>query len=85
MVCFAQTGKEVVCDDSQSILAVAEGAGIEIDSSCQSGTCGTCKQTLVEGEYRYESDPDGLDDGEQEEGLVLTCIAHPVGRVVVNA
>ncbi len=85
VVCFSQTGKEVICDDSQSILAVAEGAGIELDSSCQSGTCGTCKQTLLEGEYRYEGDPDGLEENEKDAGMVLTCIAHPMGRVVVDA
>ncbi|MDJ0706092.1 MAG: ferredoxin--nitrite reductase [Leptolyngbyaceae cyanobacterium MO_188.B28] len=85
VVHFAKTGKEVSCDDSESILTIAEEAGVEIDSSCQSGSCGTCKHKLLEGEFHYEADPDGLEDGDQEAGFVLTCIAHPVGRVVVDA
>ena len=84
VVYFAKTGKEVTCDDTQSILTIAEAAGVEFDSSCQSGACGTCKHTLLAGEVRYESDPDGLEEGDQEAGLILTCIAHPVGRVVVD-
>ena len=83
VVIFSKSGKEINCDDSQSILAIAEAAGVEIESSCQSGTCGTCKLSLSEGNVRYEGDPAALDDGET--GAVLTCIAHPEGRVVIEA
>ncbi|MEM9164149.1 MAG: ferredoxin--nitrite reductase [Cyanobacteria bacterium P01_F01_bin.4] len=82
---FAKTGKEVACDDSQSMLEIAAAAGIEFESSCQSGSCGTCHQKLVSGEFRYEGDPDGLEDDAREAGMVLTCIAYPVGRVVLES
>ncbi|MEM6252070.1 MAG: ferredoxin--nitrite reductase [Cyanobacteria bacterium P01_D01_bin.156] len=78
---FSKSGKEVNCDDSQSILAIAEDAGIDIESSCQSGSCGTCKVPLLEGKVRYEGDPSALEAGET---AVLTCIAHPQGRVVLD-
>lgn len=83
VVIFSKAGKEINCDDSQSVLAIAEDAGIEIESSCQSGTCGTCKLQLLEGKVRYEGDPAALEAGET--GVVLTCIAHPEGRLVVDA
>ncbi|MEA5466748.1 ferredoxin--nitrite reductase [Leptothoe sp. PORK10 BA2] len=35
VVIFAKSGKEINCDDSQSILAIAADAGVEIESSCQ--------------------------------------------------
>ncbi|MEO0458449.1 MAG: ferredoxin--nitrite reductase [Cyanobacteria bacterium P01_A01_bin.114] len=82
---FAETGKEVACDDSQSILDIAAEAGVEFESSCESGSCSTCQQKRISGEIRYEGDPDGLDAAEQEAGMILTCIAHPVGRVVLEA
>lgn len=85
VVQFATSGKEVNCDDSQSILEIAEAAGVEIESSCQSGSCGTCVAKLVEGEFRYEADPDGLGEDDAASGHILTCIAYPVGKVVLDA
>lgn len=83
VVVFAKSGKEINCDDSQSILAIAEDAGLEIESSCQSGSCGTCKLPLLEGNVRYEGDPAALEADETD--AVLTCIAHPAGRLVIDA
>ncbi|MEM7794191.1 MAG: ferredoxin--nitrite reductase [Cyanobacteria bacterium P01_C01_bin.118] len=83
VVIFAKSGKEINCDDSQPILAIAEEAGLELESSCQSGSCGACKLPLIEGRVRYEGDPAALDAGET--GSVLTCIAHPEGRLVIDA
>ena len=85
VVVFSKSGKEVTCDAADSILDIAEGEGIEIDSSCRSGVCGTCKVKKLEGEIKYDGDPDGLDDEEQEEGYILTCIGNPAGRVVIEA
>ncbi|MBW4651434.1 MAG: FHA domain-containing protein [Kastovskya adunca ATA6-11-RM4] len=83
-VAFAKSSQEVVSDGQDSILELAEQEGIEIDSSCRSGVCGTCKQRKLEGEVKYEGDPDALDESEQEEGYILPCIAYPVGRVVID-
>ncbi|MDV3352800.1 ferredoxin--nitrite reductase [Leptothoe sp. LEGE 181152] len=83
VVVFSQSDKEINCDDGQPILAIAEAAGIDVESSCQSGSCGTCKLPLIEGKIRYEGDPAALEAGEK--GAVLTCIAHAEGRVVIDA
>ncbi|MEM7062970.1 MAG: ferredoxin--nitrite reductase [Cyanobacteria bacterium P01_B01_bin.77] len=83
VVIFSKTGKEINCDDSLSVLAIAEDAGIEIENSCQSGTCGACKLPLLEGKVRYEGDPAALETGET--GAILTCIAHPEGRLIIDA
>ena len=83
VVVFAKSDKEINCDDSQPLLSIAETAGIEVESSCQAGSCGSCKLTLLEGNIRYEGDPAALEA--DEKGTVLTCIAHPEGRVVLDA
>ena len=83
VVVFAKSDKEINCDDSQPILSIAEQAGVDIDSSCQSGTCGSCKLPLLKGNVRYEGDPAALEA--DETGAVLTCIAHAEGRVVIDA
>jgi len=82
---FAKSGQSVTSIEGGSILEMAEHAGIDLDSSCRSGTCGTCKQTLLAGEVRYDSDPAALDDDDRAARTILTCIAHPVGQVSIEA
>lgn len=79
IIVFQKSGKEVPCDGEDSILEVAEEAGLQLTAGCRMGSCGVCKQKLLEGEVNYEQDP-GC-----EPGQVLTCIAKPVGRVVIDA
>lgn len=83
-ILFAKSDKEVSCSESDFILDVAEEAGIEIESSCRSGTCGTCVQKLAQGDVRYDGEPEALSDSERQEGMILTCIACPTGQVVVD-
>ena len=84
-VVFAKSGKEVLCDQQMSLLELAEEEMIDIDCSCRSGGCGSCKVKKLEGEIRYEGDADGLDPNDEEEGYILTCIAYPQGKVVIDA
>ncbi len=84
VVVFNKSGKEIACDNGKSILHIATAAGVAIETDCQSGTCGTCKQRLVEGTVEYPNNaPAALTDAEQAQ-YVLTCSAHPVGRVVLD-
>jgi ferredoxin-nitrite reductase len=82
-VIFARSGKEVACSEDEFILDVAERAGIDLDSSCRSGTCGTCKQQLLEGKTVYDSQPDAAAD--LEPGFILACSARAIGKVSIDA
>ena len=84
-VVLAKSGKEIPCDESDFILDAIEGQGLELDHSCRSGICGTCKQTLLEGSVKYDTDPEALSESDRQEGYLLTCSAHPIGRVVIDA
>ena len=81
VVFFSQQGKEVPCDEEESILEAAEASGIPIRSGCRQGVCGACKKRKLEGEIRY----DGEANSTPEDDDILTCIAFPVGRVVIEA
>jgi ferredoxin-NADP reductase len=83
-VVFAQSKKEVKIDSNTSILEAVEEAMIEVNSSCRSGGCGSCKLKKLEGEIRYEGEPDGLNSSEQNQGYILGCIAYPTGRVIID-
>jgi ferredoxin-nitrite reductase len=85
VISFANSGKEIACTSNDFILDVAEKAGIDLASSCRTGTCGTCKQKLLAGEVKYDGDPDALEEGDRSSGLILTCIGQPIGRVVIDA
>ena len=76
---LAKSGLEMVYDSEDTILEAAEKEGVELPSMCKMGACHKCKLRLLEGEVRYDEDP------ECEQGHVLTCIAQPVGRVVIEA
>ncbi len=80
---FAKSWKEVACSEGEFILDAAEREGIEIESSCRSGTCETCAQKLLKGKVTYGQEYDALDG--LEEGYILTCCSTPVGQVVVDA
>ncbi|MDJ0657994.1 MAG: FAD-binding oxidoreductase [Crocosphaera sp.] len=84
-VVFAKSGKEVLCDEQMSLLELAEEEMIEVDSSCRSGGCGSCKIKKLEGDIRYEGEADGLESSDQEDGYILACIAYPQGKVVIDA
>lgn len=46
---LAKSGQTLVVPTDKSILEVVEQAGIQVLSSCQEGTCGTCETALLEG------------------------------------
>lgn len=71
VVVFAQSGKEVTGDGSRS--------------NCRQGVCRDWRKRKQSGEVSYESEPDGLEQSEQKVGYILTCVAAPVGRVVIEA
>ena len=79
VVIFAKVGKEIRCDEEDTILEIAEQEGIELPSGCRMGACGSCKLPLLEGKVNYDDDPDC------EPGHLFSCIAKPVGRVVIEA
>ncbi|MEM7169724.1 MAG: 2Fe-2S iron-sulfur cluster-binding protein [Pseudomonadota bacterium] len=80
-VTFAHSGVVVQWDDSnESILELAESAGISAMYSCRSGVCQTCSCHLQEGEVEYFNEP----AADPEPGEVLICSARPKGNIVLD-
>ena len=79
VVVLSKSGQEIACDPEDCILDAAEAEGASLLSGCRGGVCGVCKVKKLEGEVAYEDDVDCEDDH------VLTCVARPVGRVVIEA
>lgn len=82
---FKKSGKTVAWSDKyDSILELAESNGIEIESECRQGFCGTCMVKLISGEVEMETD-DGLDEADRKNGMILTCTAVPKTDIVLEA
>ena len=82
-VFFEASGIEVACGGQQSILEIADQAGVKIASACRTGDCGECKVRKVSGDAPMGSTA-GLDAREVEDGYVLTCVGYVNGRVVLQ-
>jgi len=82
---FRKSGKKVAWDDRlENLLELAEENGIEIESACREGYCGTCKTKLVSGEVDMEL-TDGLEDVDFKENMILPCVATPKSDIIVEA
>lgn len=78
-----KSGETLTVPDDRSILETLREAGHATVSSCESGTCGTCKTRLLGG------DPDHRDMvlmDEEKDDYVMICVsrAKPGGRLVLD-
>lgn len=65
---------EFRCERDERILHAGLRNGMELPYECASGTCGTCKATLVEGETEYAwLEAPGLKYVKADKGEVLLC------------
>jgi ferredoxin-NADP reductase len=60
-----------------TILRAAKKAGILLPYSCEAGSCGNCVAKLKKGKV-WHSVNEVLTDKEIQQGLVLTCVGHPI-------
>jgi len=68
----------------ESLLELAEEKGIDIESACRQGFCGTCKTRLLSGEVDMEV-TDGLEDEDFKQNMILPCVARPKSNIALEA
>lgn len=83
-VIFTLSGMEVQCSPTDTVLLAARNGGLKIPSACEFGVCGTCKVKCLSGETSMNHNG-GISDDEIEEGYILACCSHPLGRVEIEA
>ena len=62
--------------EDQTVLDVADAAGLELPSSCHAGVCTTCAAKILEGTVD-QSEGMGVGTELQAEGYALLCVAYP--------
>jgi len=81
-VTFSRSGVSAAWNgSSDNILELAEGAGLNPDSSCRSGNCHTCLCTVKSGTFEYIHDDIFEPDGEDE---ILICSARPTSDLEID-
>lgn len=68
----------------ETVLEASERVDVNIDYSCRVGTCGECRVKLLSGEVDMETE-DGLEPGDEEQGIILACQAKPESDLSVEA
>ena len=76
------SGVTAACAQTDTVLAVAKRAGLNIPSGCTFGLCGTCKVKKTAGEVHMVHNG-GISDEDVADGFILACCSHPLGRVEV--
>src|SRR5690606_25844898 len=72
---FQASGITATVPGDQSILSVAEEAGVVVDWSCREGTCGSCEAVLLEGRAEHR---DSLLDEEEKDAqdCLMICVSR---------
>lgn len=79
---FALSGLTIPSNtQSMSIWEAAHENGLELPSACHSGACGSCRMKLNSGRIKYRTEPTCTVSQDE----VLTCIAQPLGDVILEA
>ncbi|MBD2353720.1 2Fe-2S iron-sulfur cluster binding domain-containing protein [Tolypothrix sp. FACHB-123] len=69
--------------ENETILAVADKAGLELPSSCHAGVCTTCAGKIISGTVD-QTDGMGVSPDLQKQGYVLLCVAKPLSDIKVK-
>jgi ferredoxin len=65
----------------RTLLDVLRDAGIDVPSSCEVGSCGTCLVDVKKGRIQHRGI--GLMDLEKETSM-LSCVSRGVGQIVLE-
>ena len=79
---FSRSGRTLAWDgQDDNLLDFAERHGVEVDSGCRSGGCGSCETKLVSGTVRYANKP----DHDVAPGHCLLCVGVPASALALEA
>jgi phthalate 4,5-dioxygenase reductase subunit len=76
------SGASIPVPAEKTMLSALEAAGIDVDSSCGSGTCGTCRLRLLDGEADHR---DVVLTESEREHFVMPCVSRAVSERLVVA
>ena len=83
LVSLRKSGKKIAFKSTDaSIVDSAESEGVQIETDCRAGACGTCLVKLLRGKVRYDQPPSFSPINDHE---CLACVARPESDVELDA
>jgi ferredoxin len=76
-----ESKKVIEVGAAQTLLEALRAVGMDIDSSCEVGNCGTCKVDVCSGKVEHKGI--GLLENEKDEAM-LSCVSRGVGTIVLD-
>lgn len=76
----ADTGETIEVPPGATILETLRAHGHDVSSSCESGTCGTCRTQLVAGEADHR---DMVLEDHERDSYIMICVSRARGRELV--
>lgn len=62
--------------ENETVLSVADAAGLDLPSSCHAGVCTTCAAQITQGTVD-QTEGMGVSPDLQKQGYALLCVAYP--------
>ena len=72
-VVLQRSGKQITVAANQSLLEALRASGQPITSSCESGTCGSCRTRLLSGESEHR---DMVLQDDEKEHNIMVCVSR---------
>jgi ferredoxin len=81
---FARSAREIFVAADENVLQRGLDEGLDLDYSCQGGTCTTCKVQVLGGslDQTYAL---AISDDEKARGAALLCVAKPLSDCELDA
>jgi phthalate 4,5-dioxygenase reductase subunit len=80
MVRLARSDRTIVVPVGVTILEALRNAGLDLPSSCESGTCGTCRTGLIAGEVDHR---DLVLADDERASNIMVCVSRARGGELV--
>jgi phthalate 4,5-dioxygenase reductase component len=80
-ITLQKSGREITVPSDRTILETLREAGVELSSSCESGTCGSCKTGLIAGDVDHR-DMVLMDDEKSTHIMICVSRARSGGLVL---
>lgn len=78
---LARTGKTLTVPVGKTILGILREAGVHVPYSCESGTCGSCRTTLLKGQADHR---DMVLMEEEHASQIMVCVSRGCGKLVLD-
>ncbi|WP_371038921.1 2Fe-2S iron-sulfur cluster-binding protein [Rhodosalinus sp. FB01] len=82
VVVIKETGARYVVPPGKTILEVLTEQGLDAPSSCEAGTCGTCRTKLVDGEADHRDLV--LFDDEYDDNIIICCSRAKTPEITIS-